>query len=553
MALSGDIQTFSAAAVTRMIQSEKKTGILKVSGGVHVTRIYFKNGAIVFVKGDLAEDLSLGSLLLAEKLIDAEKYQKARDLAQNSGKGLETVLLEQGLVSRENIVRTLQVQFKEAAGGMLSWKEGFFEYSDGLDGFVQDFQLEIDPVRFMMDAEKWKEYRILIPSDRAVFRIKDDSLRSASFSAESVHRVMLMIDGSRSVAEIIRETGLSRVGVYKALKILASQGAIEREEGDIAAGAEGLFSKRSTMQFFLKIVGEIMADLSMELGAKKSASILDKGIRASSQYDFFGQTIRIGESTETNIQRMTAWMADQQQDISPTKLYNEFKDIIAFLLIEEHNLLGFKSFKYTIQRIVEISNSMSQDEKQMADSVITFLTTILDHQMRQPGTEGSAGAMSSSGETKSDFNALPFPRLGQIGGAAIIAYYSRIIQIIMDDLERAIGSKSGELIRDTLESSAYYEKFLSQFDARDDVKINVERIRQYISDKGYRLAKISFVNGFQQVLIELLRGEKRLLGAKPTRTSIMKLESIAATFKQKEFRYLAEHLMQTLTSQGDLL
>lgn len=552
MALSGEIRTFSAAAVARMIQSEKKTGILKVSGGVHFTQIYFKNGAIVFVKGDLAEDLSLGSLLLAEKLIDADEYQKVRDLAQNSGKGLETVLLEQGLVSQENIVRTLQLQFKEAAAGMLSWKEGFFEYSDGLDGFVQDIHLEMDPARFMMDAEKWKEYRILIPNDRAVFRIKDDTLRSSSFSAESVHRVMLMIDGSRSVAEIIRETGLSRVGVYKALKTLASQGAVEREAGDIAAEAETLFSKRSAMQFFLKIVGEIMADLSMELGTKKSASILDKGIRASGHYDFFGQTIRVGESTETNIQRMTAWMADQQKDISPTKLYNEFKDIIAFLLIEEHNLLGFKSFKYTIQRIVEISNTMPQDEKQMANSVITFLNTVLDNQMRQPGTEGSTGGMSTNGETKSDSNALPFPRLGQIGGAAIIAYYSRIIQIVMDDLERAIGSKSGELIRDTLESSAYYEKFLSQFNAKDDVKINVERIRQYISDKGYRLGKISFVNGFQQVLIELLRGEKHLLGAKPTHTSIMKLESIAATFKQKEFRYLTEHLMQILRSQSDL-
>jgi hypothetical protein len=184
--------------------------------------------------------------------------------------------------------------------------------------------------------------------------------------------------------------------------------------------------------------------------------------------------------------------------------------------------------------------------------VIAFLNTLVDDEKLHVGTEGSFNGMATNGETKSDHNAIPFPRISQIGGAAVIAFYSRIIQIIMDDLENSIGSKSGELIRKTLESSVYYEKFLSQFNVRDDVKTNVERIRQYISEKGYRLGKISFVNGFQQVLIELLRGEKHLLGAKPTHASIMKLESIASTLKQKEFRYLTEHLMLTIKSHGDL-
>jgi DNA-binding phage protein len=552
MPFTADIQTFSLAAVGRMIHSEKKTGILKVSSGAHFSQIYFKDGAIVFINGDLGEDLSLGTLLLAENLINENEFQKATGIEQTSDKRLGMILLEQGFISEEDLIRTRQYQFKEAAARVLTWEEGIFEYKDGLDGFVEDIHLEMDPIRLIMEAEKWKEYRILIPNDRAVFRIKDDTLRSSSFPAEGVHRVMLMIDGTRSVADIIKETGLSRVGVYKALQALFVQDAIEREESGIVAEAEMLFSKQATMQFFLKIVGEIMADLSMELGKKKSDSILDKSIRASNHYEFFLQTIVLGESTETNIQRMNAWITGQQKEISSRELYNEFKNIIAFLLIEECNLLGFKSFKYTIQRIVEISDAMPQEEKQMAHSVITFLNTVLDDEKLPVGTEGSLGALSTNGETKGDHDAIPFPRLSQIGGAAVIAFYSRIMQIIMNDLERAIGSKSNELIQKILGSSAYHEKFLSQFNVKDDVKTNVERIRQYISEKGYRLGKISFVNGFQQVLIELLREEKHLLGDKPTRASIMKLESIASTFKQKEFRYLTEHLMLTIASQGDL-
>jgi hypothetical protein len=205
-----------------------------------------------------------------------------------------------------------------------------------------------------------------------------------------------------------------------------------------------------------------------------------------------------------------------------------------------------------VQRIVEISDNMPLEEKQMAQSIITFLTALLDNINLQTGKEMSFNGLTTNGFTKGDTNAIPFPKLGQIGGAAVIAFYSRVIQIIMDDLERAIGSKSNELIQKILESSAYHEKFLSQFNVKDDVKTNVERIRQYISEKGYRLGKISFINGFQQVLIELLLGEKDLLGDKPCKESIMKLDSMASTLKQKEFRYLTEHLMQTIKSRGDL-
>jgi hypothetical protein len=541
------------AAVSRMIHAERKTGILKISSGSQFTQIYFKNGTIVFIKGNFPEDLSLEALLLDDQLINEDAYNKAKEIEQTSDRRMEMILLDQGFASEESITRTLQHQAKEAVARTLAWQEGVFEYKDGLDGFVEDIHLEIDPNRLMAEAEKWKEYRVLIPSDRTVFCIKDETLRPRSFSAEGVQRVMLMIDGERSVADIIRETDLPRVGVYKALIALYVQGAIDREKDEKISGADTFFSKEATMQYFLKLVGEIMADLAMELGKKKAGSILDKGCKSTKHHDFFLQSIMTGETTETNIQRMNAWMIEQQKDITSKDLYNEFKEIIVFLLVEEHHLLGFKSFKNTVQRIVEISDSMPLEEKQMAQSMVIFLNSLLEGINLQTGKEVSFNGLTTNGFSKGDSNTIPFPKLGQVGGAAVIAFYSRVIQIIMDDLERAIGSKSSEMLQKILESSAYYEKFLSQFDVKDDVKTNVERIRKYISEKGYRLGKISFVNGFQQVLIELLYEEKDLLGEKPTYASIEKLDSMASTLKQKEFRYLTEHLLQTIKSRGDLI
>jgi predicted transcriptional regulator len=422
-----------------------------------------------------------------------------------------------------------------------------------LNGFVEDVQLEIDPDRLLSEAEKWKDYRVLIPDDRVVFRIKNTDFRFTSIPAEGVHRVMLMIDGERNVYEIMNETGLTRAAIYKALKKLFLQGVIEREQRHTDTDTGKFLNKSITMRFFLKLVGEIMADLTMELGEKKSESILDNSTKATNHDEFFLQTIKVGESTETNIQRMNAWMVEQQRHISARDLVNGFKNIITFLLREEYHLLGFKSLKNTIQRVLEISDTIPQEEQQIADSMIGFLKRVLNDEKELVDTEGSFNSLSTDDESKKDHDIIPFPHLSQIGGAMVIAFYSRILQFIMDDLDAAIGSKSDGLILKIMANSPYHEKFLSQFNVRDDVKTNVERIRQSISDRGLRLSKISFINGFQQALLDLLYEEKQLLGTKAAGASVMKVEKLIPILKQQEFKWLAEHLIQTIKSRSDFM
>ena len=71
----------------------------------------------------------------------------------------------------------LNLQFKEAISKALTWNEGTFFYKDGLDGYVEDIRLDMDPIRLVAEAERWKEYRILIQNDQVVFQIKNMDLR----------------------------------------------------------------------------------------------------------------------------------------------------------------------------------------------------------------------------------------------------------------------------------------------------------------------------------------------------------------------------------------
>jgi len=109
MPIQGDIQTFSLSAIGRMLHDEKKTGILNVRNADSVTRIYFKQGGIVFISGDLAEELSLGALLKADKLVQEAEIQNALEISAKSNKRLGVILIELGCVTQEDLVK---VQFQ---------------------------------------------------------------------------------------------------------------------------------------------------------------------------------------------------------------------------------------------------------------------------------------------------------------------------------------------------------------------------------------------------------------------------------------------------------
>jgi len=547
MPIQGDIQTFSLAAIGRMIHAEKKTGILNVSSADSATRIYFKQGGIVFISGDLAEELSLGALLKADKLVQETEIQNALEIAAKSNKRLGVILLEQGAVTKEDLVKVLNLQFKEAISKALTWKEGTFVYTDGLDGYVEDIRLDMDPIRLVAEAERWKEYRILIPNDQVVFEMKDVDLRSNSLSTEGVYDVMLLADGNRTVAQIIHSTGKTRIAVYKALTSLFVQGIIERKKTSEEIRKGQQISAESIMRFFLPLIKEIVSDFSTEMGGKKAASILAGSIESSPYYDTFLQEVRPEDTTNTMVKNIREKMGRSSKPVKSTELATGLKNTIVQILKEEHQLLGPKAVNGTLRRMIALIESMPAEQKIIAGSFMPFLAKLFTNEKPPLETEDIFARTTSSGAaTPGSRSDIQTPNLSEIGGAVIIAFYSRLAQILITDLEENLGAKSHALLDKILKNSKYHESFLCRFNTADDIATNVENIRRHISNEGYRLSKMSFIKGFQQVLIELLLEERRLLGNKPTHSSLSKLKRFISDPKQRNLLPLSEYFISTL-------
>ena len=545
MPLTGDIHTFSLSAIGRLLNQEKKTGILKVSSHERETSIYFRGGDIVFISGDLAAELSLGALLKDKQLVSDRQIEASLDIAREEKKRLGIVLVEKGLVSQKNLVQVLNYQFKEALSVVLTWQEGSFVYEDGLDGFVEDIRLKLDPIRLVAEAEKWKAYRSLIPNDHVVFQIKEGALQSESFSTDGALRVMLLIDGKRDVSQIMAETGLPRLGVYRALAALAEQEAIELSTATQTSQTGGFTDLSTVVDYYPHAIHEIAADLSLELGKRKADSILTRSLERIFDNRKIAEIMVSVSNPDECTRIIYDHLHSRSSALDVRKLDLDFKKAVLLLLQEEYQVLGFKAAKDTISKLVDSVEGMKGAGKETAAQMLQVYGSLAHDETYLKGEKRFSETLGLP-EKNAISHDVPKPSMERIGGAAIIALYSRLIQIIMRELEVEIGSKADTTFRSIVVGSDYYDKFLCQYRVNDDVQTNVNRIRDHISKEGYRLGKSSFISGFQETLIELLLAKKQLLGNKPVQDTVRTIENFLSAINQEEFRPFALNLMKII-------
>ena len=136
-----------------------------------------------------------------------------------------------------------------------------------------------------------------------------------------------------------------------------------------------------------------------------------------------------------------------------------FKKAVLLLLKEEYQVLGFKAAKDTIGRLIESSESLKGGGKEIAGHMLQFYQSLVQDEGYFKGVK-KLSDKSSSPAPKEDLHDDPKPSMERIGGAAIIAFYSRLIQTVMRELEAEIGSKADKIFSNIIQKSEYYDKFL---------------------------------------------------------------------------------------------
>ena len=548
MPLNGDVKTFALSAIVQMIHEEKKTGGLSVSTPRQRCIIYFRGGNIIHVSGNRDKELKLGTLLRANNLISEDRLQDMVAVAKAMEKRLGTVLLERKYITADKLSSILNLQVREMATAMLNWDDAKFSYKDGLDGFAEEeVKCEVDPVRLISESKRMGEFKGLIPNDQVLFEINPRVDTTKSVHAARDLRVLLLLDGRRNVTHIIKETGYSRLAVYRSLAKLHAQNAIIRKGADKHPTKAPTLELTPVTSLYWSMLQLVMADLAEELGERKAAASLAGSLSQSAYYENFLKVFSMDQDLAANINNMQTLIRQQGRPVSPQDVINGFNQAVIGLLSEEYRFLGFKATRNTVQRMRATVEKVPANQRPLAQALSKFLAHY-ENEDYLKGAKRAATAEVPVARGTTEQKVQPM-KVDGTSGNALISFYNDMFRLVINDLQDVVGAKALGMFQGLMRGSKHSETILAQFDMENTAETIPLQLKEKINSGELKLSTQDLMQTFQQVLRGLLIEEDRLLGPKATDSTMSRMvERVSTTHKQ--FRPLLDQLSATLRSKS---
>src|SRR5881227_3912750 len=134
MPIEGPLRELGIHDVFQLLDLSRKTGVLRVTSELrhNAGTISFEGGAIIFAE-IRSNPHPLGALLLRAGKIAEADLERARDMQERQGdkRRLGDILVSLGAITPRELERQVRFQIEEVVFEVMSWREGYFSFSDG--------------------------------------------------------------------------------------------------------------------------------------------------------------------------------------------------------------------------------------------------------------------------------------------------------------------------------------------------------------------------------------------------------------------------------------
>jgi hypothetical protein len=275
MALSGTLKDFALPDIFQLIGMQRKTGLLTLESERETVSVVFEQGMVVHADSTVRRlDDLLGNLLLRQGKLRKEVLEEALAKQKVSMQRLGYILTSQGYIQREDLQAALSEQVQQIVFRVFRWKKGRYHFDPSADA---DYDREnVAPVstdHILMEGirrvDEWPIIEKRIPSLDFVFRplvpqkqIKVVESTSEGGGLESVFgtpedsggdtnhtptsevvlntqeaKIYKLLDGKRSVENIMELTGLGDFDVCRTLFDFIDRNLVAPAERAVASGA----------------------------------------------------------------------------------------------------------------------------------------------------------------------------------------------------------------------------------------------------------------------------------------------------------------------------
>lgn len=242
MALEGTIKEFGLADIFQLIGLQKKTGILFLKGEAETVNIHFEDGMVV--KADESRrhpKYQFGRILVNRGKVTSAQVSECLEIQKSTGQRLGGVMISQGLINKDELRDALTFQISEAVYKVFRWKSGDYKFDQERVDYDRDTIVPISTEHVLMDGirmlDEWPQIEKKLPDLTIVLDKSEQYLRLVAKSEEdedifagfdgkekdigglsndSKH-IISLIDGKRSVLEVVELSKLGEFDTYKSI------------------------------------------------------------------------------------------------------------------------------------------------------------------------------------------------------------------------------------------------------------------------------------------------------------------------------------------------
>jgi hypothetical protein len=229
MRLDGSLEDFTLPDILQLLTRTKKTGSLQLLAAEDDRRglVRLASGAVNGASSDLRRH-ALARRLVGSGLVSDEALTAAASDVRAGASSLVRALLERGDVDSAEVNRLAADQVTDAVCELLRWSTGTFSFLIG-DPDPEGLDLELSAEELVAEGERrmqvWPSLTTHIPSSDTVLRLAASPAFDPSCSREEWGLIAL-VDGNRSVNEIVALLGRSEFAVAGVLSALVERGLL---------------------------------------------------------------------------------------------------------------------------------------------------------------------------------------------------------------------------------------------------------------------------------------------------------------------------------------
>src|SRR2546425_1191083 len=236
MAIEGPLRELGIHDVFQLLDLSRKTGMLRVTPELrhNAGTISFEDGAIIYAE-IRSNPHPLGALLLRTGKITEADLERARDMQSRQGdrRRLGKILVDLGALSPRELQRQVRFQIEEVVFEVMSWREGYFSFTEGpITEVPAEAAVRIPTEALLMEGarriDEWARIEKRVPhlGVVAVFAPADEGAAGDLDLLPPEWEVLATIDGARDIQAIAQALGRSDFDVAKTLFGLESAGLI---------------------------------------------------------------------------------------------------------------------------------------------------------------------------------------------------------------------------------------------------------------------------------------------------------------------------------------